>query len=793
MSFPPNSLSYIDSRAANLRVSWGCDFFSASKSIGALALFLVFFGLSEPATSATPNLFGAPTIKLTPPEDPLGLPYRFHIAHDIPGRSGDRVRFSRAYVPYLIEPPSVHGLVNICNDWIDGDNQTALIFHGDISMGKILSHDNRPARQIDAYRVGNFDSDPMEELAVTYVKNDSVWLTIVDPTQQAVDSQVIMIGVDRDGNGFWDGIAYIVGLRDVTGDGVPEVFVATDVGYDLYDRVLLAIDIRTDSILWQFQYAGSPDRELQFVERSDPDSTLIIFGASSKGNHVTPRNGMDDSHSYTFAITLDGRAAWVHRCGAVFTNCFPEVIQYDTDPEPEILCAYRVQDSSLDAEPGRFGTRIEILDVRGDVIESLAFAPDTSLRNVGLFDVVGDSASELVFTFADHEMIVCNQQLQPIQKIVTRAEADVVTTGRMINPGERSTLLTSYDGNTYLLNDRFEVEAWLDKTASQLYTRVLAEPGSPNTQLVIGTSRGERSLFANVVRNPWTSVFFRKPWLASLVVFLPMALVMVLVTTAGFRIRRKNRVIEGQRQELAATLHELRATQAKLVAAEKYRTAQDIAGSFAHEIRNALLPVELAHVRLHDKLAADQKAVASLTNADRAVNRALELTSLISQYVKADQIVAPEPVDLHGVVREVRKDLEERIARLHLTLREPAETGRAAWFNREAARMVVSNLVTNAVDALEGREGGVIAISLDDDGAEIVLRVGDNGPGIAPEVQGRLFDPFVSTKPRDSHGLGLALVRRLVEQYGGSIRVENRAPDGALFEVRLPAVEHASS
>ena len=234
----------------------------------ALILVLVLAGSGQafPEASARPDFYNAPTVDLLPPEDPLALPYRFHIVQDNEGRRENRVRFKRAYFPYLVSPPATFGLIGINNNWIAGDSLSAIIFHRDISSGQIVSHDNRPALQIDSYWPANFDSDPMDELAVTYVHNDSVWLTIVDPLQQGVDSQVIMIGQDRDGNKYWDGIAYIVGTRDLTADGIPEVFVATDVGYDLYDRMIMAVDVERDSILWQFRYTGAPDRNVQFAE-----------------------------------------------------------------------------------------------------------------------------------------------------------------------------------------------------------------------------------------------------------------------------------------------------------------------------------------------------------------------------------------------------------------------------------------------------------------------------------------------------------------------------------------------
>jgi nitrogen-specific signal transduction histidine kinase len=69
------------------------------------------------------------------------------------------------------------------------------------------------------------------------------------------------------------------------------------------------------------------------------------------------------------------------------------------------------------------------------------------------------------------------------------------------------------------------------------------------------------------------------------------------------------------------------------------------------------------------------------------------------------------------------------------------------------------------------------------------VAIGDSGPGVPPEIEGRLFAPFVSTKARGS-GLGLAVCHRIVTEHGGGIAYERRAGGGALFRVTLPLSSH---
>lgn len=102
-------------------------------------------------------------------------------------------------------------------------------------------------------------------------------------------------------------------------------------------------------------------------------------------------------------------------------------------------------------------------------------------------------------------------------------------------------------------------------------------------------------------------------------------------------------------------------------------------------------------------------------------------------------------------------------------------------------RRVLSNLISNAIDALPN--GGNIFISARIEDEEIVLTVEDTGVGIAEENLGRLFKPFFTTKERGT-GLGLAICKRFVELHGGHIFVESKVGRGTKFTIRLPVEGH---
>jgi len=101
---------------------------------------------------------------------------------------------------------------------------------------------------------------------------------------------------------------------------------------------------------------------------------------------------------------------------------------------------------------------------------------------------------------------------------------------------------------------------------------------------------------------------------------------------------------------------------------------------------------------------------------------------------------------------------------------------------------VVLNLVLNAADACGA--GGHVTVRARPSGSKVILEVEDNGPGVAPEVRARLFEPFVTTKEvGKGTGLGLAVCRGLVEAAGGSIVLDESHTKGARFVIELPPAQ----
>jgi nitrogen fixation/metabolism regulation signal transduction histidine kinase len=223
----------------------------------------------------------------------------------------------------------------------------------------------------------------------------------------------------------------------------------------------------------------------------------------------------------------------------------------------------------------------------------------------------------------------------------------------------------------------------------------------------------------------------------------------------------------------------------------------EVARRLAHEIKNPLTPIQLSAERIRRRCLGTL-APAEAEIVDRATHTIVQQVEAMRDMVNAfsDYARAPDmnlaPLDLNGLVMEVVELYQgQNQPQVRLNLDHALGNIEA---DRVRIRQLLHNLIRNACDAMEERAEGWIEISTArrGDGADAVaeIRVRDNGPGIEPEMLDRIFEPYVTNKPRGT-GLGLAIVRRLVEDHGGSVNAENLAGGGACVSVTLPLVQGA--
>jgi signal transduction histidine kinase len=239
---------------------------------------------------------------------------------------------------------------------------------------------------------------------------------------------------------------------------------------------------------------------------------------------------------------------------------------------------------------------------------------------------------------------------------------------------------------------------------------------------------------------------------------------------------------------LAAMTERLRGSTVRLREAERRAATGDLARQINHDVKNGLAPIR--HVLRHlAETAAKQPARLVEVFAER--RETLEssvayLEGLARSYARLAPASNRGSSEVGALLQDVARGTRTEGVEVEVTTSEDLPAVRA---DPVALRRILENLVSNAVDALEGRPGCVtLASELARNGAEprVRLSVSDTGRGMSREELDRAFDDFRTTKPEGT-GLGLSVVRRLVADLGGTIRVETGPGQGSTFTVELPA------
>jgi C4-dicarboxylate-specific signal transduction histidine kinase len=241
----------------------------------------------------------------------------------------------------------------------------------------------------------------------------------------------------------------------------------------------------------------------------------------------------------------------------------------------------------------------------------------------------------------------------------------------------------------------------------------------------------------------------------------------------------------------------LREARHEVMRASHFASAAELTASIAHEINQPLSAVVADSEAALNWLGRDPpllpQARASIAAVLEAGQRAAEVLDRIRSLIVRGQCEV-RPVDVNDLIRNVMllwgAELERRdvTCECHYGSDLPAISG-----DRVQLQQLVLNLISNAVEAIDGIEGGsrVITITTSRNTLDQVrIVVEDNGQGLTEVDTSRLFEPFYTTKEHGM-GMGLSICRTIVEAHGGSIRAEHGSRGGARFEVELPAAGDA--
>ncbi|MDB4906713.1 MAG: multi-sensor hybrid histidine kinase [Gemmatimonadetes bacterium] len=232
----------------------------------------------------------------------------------------------------------------------------------------------------------------------------------------------------------------------------------------------------------------------------------------------------------------------------------------------------------------------------------------------------------------------------------------------------------------------------------------------------------------------------------------------------------------------------------RLMESDRLAAVGELVAGVAHEVNNPLSSISaFAQLLLRDEgLNATQRDSLEVIRSE--TQRASQVVKDLLAFARRSE-PQQESLDLNLVLtrslkmRGYQLDAADVKVELELADRLPAVVG-----DGRQLQQVCLNLLTNAVQAMEGRGIGTLVIRTRAEGDQVLLEMRDTGPGISDEVRARVFEPFFTTKPEgEGTGLGLSVSYGIIAAHGGTIAVAETSSAGTTFRVTLPAGEAPAS
>ena len=229
-----------------------------------------------------------------------------------------------------------------------------------------------------------------------------------------------------------------------------------------------------------------------------------------------------------------------------------------------------------------------------------------------------------------------------------------------------------------------------------------------------------------------------------------------------------------------------------LMNAQRKAAWADVARRIAHEIRNPLTPIQLSAERLKRKylkeITTDPETFVVCT--DTIIRQVGDIGRMVDEFSNFARMPAPamSDVDLADVCRQ--QVFLQRNANPDIDYDVDIPESVHQWCDGRQVAQVITNVLQNAKDAIDGRQGadlakGKISLTLTQNQTHTAISVTDNGKGFPVEHRDRLTEPYVTTREKGT-GLGLAIVKKIVEDHGGSLALGDADPTGAKVTLTLP-------
>ena len=262
-------------------------------------------------------------------------------------------------------------------------------------------------------------------------------------------------------------------------------------------------------------------------------------------------------------------------------------------------------------------------------------------------------------------------------------------------------------------------------------------------------------------------------------------------TTMAASLRDTHDALDRQIEQERSSHESLQSLQRQVVRQERLAAVGVLVSGVAHELNNPLQAILGTAELLEQNPRLPPDVLDEIAFVKTQSSRAREIIRNLSRF-SSQQPGPPSLVDLREVIAEVVQLRHRDLDVSAVTLEVQSSTTRKVHANFTELQQVILNFVINAQQSIEtaGRVRGRILIRVFDAGKCVRMEVQDDGPGVSPDNEQKLFQPFFTTKPvGKGTGLGLSVSYGIIESYGGTIGYHGNAWDGATFYFELPIAD----
>ena len=239
--------------------------------------------------------------------------------------------------------------------------------------------------------------------------------------------------------------------------------------------------------------------------------------------------------------------------------------------------------------------------------------------------------------------------------------------------------------------------------------------------------------------------------------------------------------------ELEATNKALREAQEELLLKDRLSTLGKFSSLILHDIRNPLSVLrslaEMILMHAGERTKVERNARKIIVESDRVNQIASELLDYSRGEIRLNMGV----VDIGELIARLEETIEDRFGARGITIRSEVQASEPVIMDEQRMFRVLLNLADNARKAMP--EGGTFTVRAAKADQTLKIEVSDTGVGMSPEIQKRIFEPFFSYSDQGGTGLGMSIVKSVVEAHHGTLSVTSKPKGGTTFRVTLPVIE----